>query len=338
MKLNAGHDQAPVSLITGGAGFIGSHLADLLLERGERVIVVDDLSTGRMANIAHLSGQTGFRFVQGDVREPGLVEGLARECGRIYHLAAVVGVIRVMESRLRVVEENIFGTHAVIRAALEVGARVFVASTSEVYGANLEIPFREDSERVMGSPQIKRWGYATAKAVDEILAYGYAEEHGLEVVVARFFNTIGQRQTGEYGMVVPRFIEQALSGQPISVYGTGEQTRSFCDVRDTVRAIVGLMDNPDALNRPFNIGATREISINALAELVLGRISPERAGRPAEIRRIGYEEAYPPGYAEFPRRVPDISHVGATIGWTPEYSLEETLDWIAEGSSLARSA
>lgn len=319
------------ALITGGAGFIGSHLADRLISRGETVCVVDNLSTGSRDNIAHLESHPRFTFVEASVRDIRAIDELAHGCDRIYHLAAVVGVHKVLDDPLHVVEENIFGTRATLEAGRRAGASVFVASTSEIYGKNANVPFHEDSDRVLGGPHMNRWSYAASKAVDEILALGYAAQHHVPVVIGRFFNTVGQRQTGEYGMVVPHFIEQALAGEPLSVYGTGEQARAFCDVRDVVRAVVMLMDSPAAAGRSYNIGSRREISIEELARLVLQLLAPERAQRDDAIRHVSYVEAYAGSYEEFPRRVPDISRLQEQIGWTPDHDLTETIEWIAEG-------
>jgi UDP-glucose 4-epimerase len=304
--------------------------------RGERVRLVDNLSTGQLSNIAHLMGNARVHFVRGDILDEAVLPACMENVRTIYHLAAVVGVQRVMEDPLRCIEENIFGTRAVLERARESGASVFVASTSEVYGKNQAVPFSEESDRVLGAPQVTRWSYSTSKAVDEIIGKGYEERYGLPVVVGRFFNTIGRRQTGQYGMVVPRLVEQALEGKPLTVYGDGAQTRSFCDVRDTVRAVVGLMTSETTAGEVYNIGAEREISIRALAELIGGLVGP--AGHTPVIQTVPYEDAYPEGYEEFPRRVPDIGRIRETIGWQPTHELEETIRWIADGMRLARSA
>lgn len=330
---NAAEGASSRALITGGAGFIGSHLADLLLSRGIEVTVIDNLSTGRKENIAHLQADGRFRFVEGCVRDTDLVDALARGCTQIYHLAAVVGVQKVLEDPLLVMEENVFGTRAVLEAARRTGAAVFIASTSEVYGKSESVPFHEDADRVLGPTSVARWGYSTSKAVDEILGFGFAARYGVPVVVGRFFNTIGQRQTGRYGMVVPRFVGQALEGRSITVYGTGEQTRSFTDVRDVIRAVTGLMDDPASHGRAYNIGSTREISILQLARTVLERLAPERLGQPDAILHVSYNRAYVTGYEETPRRVPDTTRIREQIGWVPRYSLDESLRWVADAHS-----
>ena len=321
------------TLITGGAGFIGSHLADELIERGDEVWVIDDLSTGSLDNIRHLLDHPRFHFVEGDVRDIVQIDHMALGTQTIYHLAAVVGVQNVLDDPLRVVEENIFGTRAVLEAARKARAKVYLASTSEIYGKNADVPFDEDADRVLGPTERGRWSYAASKAIDEVLTIGYCSQHGLEMVIGRFFNTIGQRQTGQYGMVVPRFVEAALAGEPLTIYGDGSQTRAFCDVRDSVRAIIGLMDDPSAKGRAYNIGSRREISIEQLAREVLEVLAPERRSDQDAVRHVSYEEAYGEvgrNYDEFPRRVPDITRLMEQIGWVPKYDLDETLRWIAD--------
>jgi UDP-glucose 4-epimerase len=316
------------ALVTGGAGFIGSHLADELLAQGSRVTVLDNLTTGSRSNVAHLESHPGFTFIHGDICEADVLRKAAADCGVIYHLAAIVGVRNVLENPLRVLDDNVFGTKAVLETARTTGARVFVASTSEIYGKNEDVPFHEDSDRVLGPTQVARWSYAVSKAADELLAYGYLKEHGVPTVVGRFFNTIGRRQVGHYGMVVPTLLRQALAGEPLTVYGSGEQTRTFCDVRDVVAAMILLMDTEDAVGQPFNIGSTRELTISELAELVL-RLTGSPAGD-GRIKRVEYDDAYEDGYDEFPRRVPDITRIRELTGWEPTRGLEDTLRWICE--------
>lgn len=322
--------EPPTSLITGGAGFIGSHLTDFLVERGERVRVLDNLTTGRLEHVAHLRENPRFEFTEGDVRDADILDSLATGCSRMYHLAAVVGVQNVLEDPLEVMDVNILGSRKVLEVARRTDAAVFLASTSEIYGKNLDVPYTEDSDRLLGPPQIHRWSYSSSKAVEEVFGLAHAAQYDMQVVIGRFFNVVGQRQTGKYGMVVPQFVQQALSGEPLTVYGDGEQTRTFCDVRDAVRAIVGLMDDRSAAGHPYNIGSRREISIRDLARLILKHLAPDRAKDPASIRHIPYDEAYPDGFEEFPRRTPDISRVEAQIGWNPTRSFIATLDWITE--------
>lgn len=314
-------------LITGGAGFIGSHLAERLLAAGDAVTVLDNLSTGRLSNLDGIASHPDFRFVEGDITDEPLLDRLAKDATSIYHLAAVVGVRLVLEDPLRVIEENILGTRAVLEAARRYELPTFVASTSEIYGKNPAVPFHEDSDRVLGSPTCARWSYSTSKAVDEIMALGYHKRYGLPVVVARFFNTVGPRQAGEYGMVLPRFVEQVRTGQPITVYGDGEQRRCFCDVRDVTRAVVGLMQAPAAAGEVFNIGGINELSILELARTVIAA-RPDGGVPLAEpaIRMVGYEEAYGPGYDEFPRRVPDTTKLRTLLGWQPEIPFADTLE------------
>lgn len=313
-------------LITGGAGFIGSHLARRLLEAGHAVTVLDNLSTGRRENIAALTSRPDFTFIEGDVADEALLEDVARGAAAVYHLAAVVGVRLVLEDPLRVIEENIFGTRAVLEAARRHGLPTFLASTSEIYGKNPAVPFHEESDRVLGSPTCARWSYSTSKAVDEIMALGYHQRYGLPVVVARFFNTVGPGQAGDYGMVLPRFVEQVRAGRPITVYGTGDQRRCFCDVRDVTRAVVRLMETPAAVGRVFNIGGSHELSILELARAVIDA-RPAGAATLADppIRFLSYEDAYGPGYEEFPRRVPDTTRLRELTGWEPEIPFADTL-------------
>lgn len=313
-------------LVTGGAGFIGSHLVERLLAEGHAVTAIDNLSTGRLENLAAVADHPDFTFVEGNVSDGELMDELVRGAAAVYHLAAVVGVRLVLEDPLRVIEENIFGTRAVLEAAGRHGVATFVASTSEVYGKNPDVPFHEESDRVLGSPTCARWSYSTSKAVDEIMALGYHQRHGLPVVVARFFNSVGPRQTGEYGMVVPRFVEQVMTGRAITVYGDGEQRRTFCDVRDVVRAVVELMRTPAAVGQVFNIGSEQERSILDLARTVLHE-RPDDAPPLADpaIRFIDYDDAYGPGYDEFPRRVPDTGKLRQLTDWQPLIPFTKTL-------------
>lgn len=308
------------SLITGGAGFIGSHLAEALHARGEAVVVLDDLSTGRRANLATLDGQPGFRFVQGSILDEPLVAELVAGCDSVYHLAAAVGVRRILEQPLEAILVNQRGSEHVLAAAAASGKPTLLASTSEVYGKNDSGPLREDADSILGPTSVARWLYATTKAADEFLALAYHREHGLPVVIVRFFNTVGPRQTGQYGMVVPRFVEQALRGEPLTVFGDGRQLRCFTAVQDAVAAILALMACPRAAGQVFNIGNSREVSINDLARRVL-----ELTGSASPIRHVSYVEAYGHGFEDMRRRVPDASKLRATIGFAPGTDLDSIL-------------
>ena len=307
-------------LITGGAGFIGSHLSDVLLGAGQRVLSIDDLSTGRLANIAHLLGRPDFHFAQAPIADKVVLDRLASQADVIIHLAAAVGVQLIVEHPVHTIETNVGGTEAVLRAAHTYRARVLIASTSEVYGKGSKVPFAEEDDVLLGATSKSRWGYAASKMIDEFLALAYHREKGTPVTVARFFNTVGPRQTGQYGMVVPRLMRQALRGEPLTVFGDGTQRRCFCDVRDVVQAVVGLAHHPGAVGRVFNVGSEEEISINDLAARVKAA-----AGSKSAITHVPYETAYAPGFEDMARRVPDISRVKALLGWTPRRTLDETL-------------
>lgn len=312
-------------LVTGGAGFVGSHLADLLVARGDHVMILDDLSTGAVSNIAELHGHPGVSFHLGSILDEAVVWKLVEEADVVVHLAASVGVRLIIDRPLEAMTNNIRGTELVLEACAAFGRRVLVASSSEVYGKNGKGPLREDSDRILGSPVKARWSYSTAKAVDEILAHVYWREKGTPSTVVRLFNTVGPRQTGAYGMVVPRFVQQALRGQDVTVYGTGEQRRCFCHVRDTVRALVALLDEPKSIGDVFNIGNQQEISIYALAERVI-----EMTKSPSRVVRIPYAVAYEEGFEDMERRVPDISKIGSLTGWRPTRSLEEIITDVIE--------
>lgn len=307
-------------LITGGAGFIGSHLAEALLADGKQVTILDDLSTGRFENIAHLVEHPRFRFAIDSITNPIVLDRLASECQIIVHLAAAVGVQLVVEHPVQTIETNISGTEAVLQTATRYRAKVFIASTSEVYGKGNHVPFREDDDVVLGPTSRSRWSYAASKMVDEFLALAYHREYGLPTVVARFFNTVGPRQSGRYGMVVPRFVSQAIRGEPLTVYGDGKQSRCFCDVSDTVRAITGLIAHPDAVGRVFNVGSTEEITIMELAKRV-----KTSTGSHSPIQLIPYSEAYAPGFEDMRRRVPDTTRIEQLLDWQPRLSLDDTL-------------
>jgi UDP-glucose 4-epimerase len=308
-------------LITGGAGFIGSHLADELLARGEHVQVLDDLSTGSMENIRHLRPHPRFDYVVESAANQSLVAELVDEADLVFHLAAAVGVDLVVESPVRAIETNVHCTEVVLSQANKKKKPVFVASTSEVYGKSHDLPFQEDGDLVLGPTYNGRWSYACSKAIDEYLALAYWSERKLPVVIGRLFNTVGPRQTGRYGMVIPSFVRQALAGHTVTVYGDGRQQRCFCHVRDVVRALVDLMACEDAHGQIFNVGSQEEISIEDLAEAVV-----RAADSDSDIGRIPYEEAYGPGFEDMVRRIPDTSKIRAHIGWTPTTSLSEILD------------
>lgn len=308
-------------LITGGAGFIGSHLAEALLARGGTVTVIDDLSTGRFENIEPLIGHPRFRFAIDTITHALVMDRLASECDVIIHLAAAVGVELIVHDPVRTIETNVLGTHSVLQAAARYRRKVLITSTSEVYGKGVRVPFAEDDDRLLGPTTRARWSYSDSKAVDEFLGLAYYKQHELPVVVVRLFNTVGPRQSGQYGMVIPRFVGQALSGQPLTVYGDGQQTRCFCNVRDVVAALMGLIECPSAVGEVFNVGSTDEVSIVALARHILALTD-----RPPEnIIFVPYAQAYEPGFEDMQRRVPDISKIRRTIGWVPTVSLDETL-------------
>ena len=312
-------------LITGGAGFIGSHLAEKLLEKSKRVFVLDNLSTGRMENIQHLMANENFNFEKGDVLDEKLVSKMVGEADEIYHLAAAVGVKTIMDKPLESWILNIEGTENVLNAACKDKKPVFLASTSEIYGKNTKIPFGEDDDRVYGSVKNYRWGYAFSKGVDEFLALAYFREYGLPVRIARFFNTIGPRQTGVYGMVVPRFIQQALKNEPLTVYGTGEQSRCFGYVGDVVDAVMKLMEQDSTIGEVFNLGSDEEISINNLAGKVI-----ELAGSRSEVSHVSYDEVYPEGFEDMERRQPNLEKAFKYIGYKPTTSLDEIIKKIIE--------
>ena len=307
-------------LITGGAGFVGSHLAEVLLDRGDEVFVLDDLSTGSIDNIAHLKGQPGFHYTIDSVtNEPVLAEMLDR-CDTVVHLAAAVGVKLIVEAPVRTIETNVHGTEVVLKHANKKKKLVLIASTSEVYGKSATVPFREDADLVLGPTSKHRWAYACSKMIDEFLALAYWKERKLPVVIVRLFNTVGPRQTGQYGMVVPTFVRQALTGQPITVFGDGTQSRSFTYVGDVVRAVVALINEPRAVGQVFNIGNGREISIGELASRV-----KQITGSSSPIVTIPYDQAYEAGFEDMPRRVPDISKIRALVGYEPTVELDDIL-------------
>jgi UDP-glucose 4-epimerase len=307
-------------LITGGAGFVGSHLAEALLERGDEVFVLDDLSTGSIDNIAHLKPHPQFHYTIDSVtNEPLLAEMLDR-CDAVAHLAAAVGVKLIVEAPVRTIETNVHGTEVVLKHANKKKKLVLIASTSEVYGKSAIVPFKEDADLVLGPTSKHRWAYACSKLIDEFLALAYWKERKLPVIIVRLFNTVGPRQTGQYGMVVPNFVRQALSGGPITVFGDGTQSRSFTYVGDVVRAMVALINEPRAIGQVFNIGNGREISIYDLAVRI-----KTMTGSSAPIVKIPYDQAYEAGFEDMPRRVPDIAKIRALVGYEPTVELDEIL-------------
>jgi UDP-glucose 4-epimerase len=320
-------------LITGGAGFIGSHLSDAYLERGDEVFIIDDLSTGSIDNIAHLKTNPRFHYTIDSVHNQPAIAELIDQCDVVFHLAAAVGVKLIVESPVRTIETNVRGTEVVLKQANKKKKKVLVASTSEVYGLSNDVPFREDGNLVMGATTKGRWSYACSKAIDEFLALAYWREKKLPTVVVRLFNTVGPRQTGQYGMVIPTFVRQALAGRPITVYGDGSQTRCFGFVKDVVGALVKLMDTEEAVGQVFNIGSSQEVSIGELAERVR-----ELTGSKSEIVRVPYDEAYEEGFEDMPRRVPDISKVAALVGFRPTMDLDGILQSVIEYYSGRQSA
>ena len=307
-------------LVTGGAGFIGSHLTELLLTSGHEVVVIDDLSTGSDRNVSHLTGNPRFQFVLETITNESVMDRLVSQCEVVYHLAAAVGVELIVRDPIHTIETNVLGTGAVLRVANRYRRKVVLASTSEIYGKSDDVPFREDGDRVMGPTTRSRWAYANSKAMDEFLALAYHKQRALPVVIARLFNTIGPRQTGRYGMVVPRFVGQALRGDPLTVYGDGQQSRCFVDVADVSHALIQLAEHPGAVGEVFNLGATQEITISALAERVI-TLTASRS----RIVLVPYDSAYEPGFEDMRRRIPDIGRAGRLIGYRPRYELDDTL-------------
>ncbi len=318
-------------LITGGAGFIGSHLAEVLLERGHQVTIIDDLSTGRFQNIAQLTKHHRFHFAIDTIGNEIVLDSLVSESQIIIHLAAAVGVKLIVENPVHTIETNVMGTEAVLKAALRYRAKVLLASTSEVYGKGNGVPFGEEDDTVLGPTSRNRWAYAASKMVDEFLALAYQREKGLPVSIFRLFNTVGPRQTGRYGMVVPRFVCQALRDEPLTVYGDGRQSRCFLHVKDAVEAIIALAESNEAEGQVFNVGSRQEITILELAKLVLEATS--RRVDAKGITFIPYEEAYSAGFEDMDRRLPDISKIEKVIGWKPIKSLENILQDVVSSVS-----
>ncbi len=313
------------ALITGGAGFIGSHLAERLLKDGNEVFVIDNLSTGSLSNIEALKNHPGFEFIEGDVRDAGLMEPLIEKSDMIFHLAAAVGVKLIAEDPVHTIETNISGTELVLDISNKFGKKVLIASSSEVYGKNEAVPFKEDDDIVLGSTSLSRWSYACSKAIDEFLGLAFYQQYGLNVVIGRFFNTVGPRQTGQYGMVVPRLVRSALNNEPLTIYGTGRQTRCFTYVGDLVEAVIGLMNCEQAAGKVYNIGSSEEISIEELADRII-----EVTGSKSDKQFIPIEVAYGRPIEDMMRRVPCLERIEKTIGWKPKTNLNEMLRLIIE--------
>ncbi len=319
-------------LLTGGAGFIGSHLAEALLDRGDSVVVLDNLSTGRETNLDAVKDHPQFRFVQGTVLDELMVDELAHECDVVVHLAAATGVPLIVAQPSRSFTHNLRSSQIVIEAAHRYRRKLLLASTSEVYGKNTDVPLAEDANRVLGSPIVARWAYSIAKAIEEIVAYAYSRERGLEVIVVRLFNTVGPRQNPSYGNVIPRFVRQAVAGEPLTVFGDGLQTRCFCHVSDVVDAFIRLMDSPQAIGEAFNVGATEEVSMADLARRVL-QLAVDHVPGEGVVELIPYDKAYGPGFEDMARRLPDLTKVHAVTGWRPSTPLDEILyEAIAEAA------
>jgi UDP-glucose 4-epimerase len=310
------------TFITGGAGFIGSHLADALIARGDTVTILDNMSTGSAANIAHLEGKITVNT--GDIRDVDLVNKLVQEADIVFHMAAALGVKNIMEHTIESIDRNFNGSEVVLNAATKHKKRIIIASTSEIYGKNSNQPLHEESDRVVGAPQKIRWTYSDAKALEEAVAHTLHKTHGLKVTTVRFFNTVGPRQTGQYGMVVPRFIQAALKNDDIVIYDDGSQSRVFCHVEDAVRAVLTLADTDSTTGDYFNVGGTGEVTIKELAEKII-----EQTKSKSTIKYIPYTDAYPAGFEDMQRRVPDITKIKKAINWQPTHTLDSIIDSVA---------
>jgi len=313
------------ALITGGAGFIGSHLSEALLNRGYQVSVIDNLSTGNLGNVKGLASNTRFKLIEASIHDESVLNKAVQDSDVIFHLAAAVGVNLIVDDPVKVIETNILGTHSILKAAHSHHKKILIASTSEIYGKGVKSPFSEYDDRLLGPTTTSRWSYAASKAVDEFLAFAYNRQLDLPVVIFRLFNTVGPRQTGKYGMVLPRFVESIMAGTSPQVYGDGKQTRCFCDVRDAVKAIISLSDNGSAIGDVYNIGSETEISIHQLAKLV----NKVLGGPTYDAELIPYEQAYNPGFEDMLKRQPDTSKIRNLTGWEPEITLEDTIADIA---------
>lgn len=307
-------------LITGGAGFIGSHLTDALLQRGHHVTIIDDLSTGRIENFAHVRSLPNFHFVIETIMNENVMDRLVSECDMIYHLASAVGVELIVNKPVEVIERCILGSEVVLKIANRYKRKLLITSTSEVYGKNTKVPFSEEDDRLLGPTTKSRWSYSCSKAIDEFLSLAYFKEFQLPVVLVRLFNTVGPRQTGQYGMVVPRFVQQAMKNEPLTAYGDGTQQRCFGYVGDVVGALIALMEHPDAVGQIFNIGNNQEVTIMELAERVI-----EITGSKSKIKKIPYEQAYEAGFEDMARRVPDLRKIKNLIGYKPTVGLDEII-------------
>ena len=310
------------AFITGGAGFIGSHLADALIARGDSVTILDNLSTGSKKNIAHLDGKITVH--EGDIRDRDLVDKLVAESDTIFHMAAALGVKNIMENTIESIDRNFTGSEVVLNAATKHDKRLLIASTSEIYGKNPKQPLHEESDRVVGAPQKIRWTYSDAKALEEAVAHTLHKTHGLKVTTIRFFNTVGPRQTGQYGMVIPRFIQAALKNEDIIIYDDGSQSRVFCHVEDAIRAVLTLADTDSTIGDYFNVGGAGEVTIKQLAETIIQRTKSQSG-----IKYIPYTDAYPAGFEDMQRRVPDITKIKTSIGWAPTHTLDSIIDSVA---------
>lgn len=320
-------------LVTGGAGFIGSHLSERLLDDGADVVVLDDLSTGSEANLGDVADRSGFRFREGSVRDVGLVEELLDGCDVAVHLAAAVGVRLIVERPVHTIETNVRGTEVVLQAAARDGTPVMIASSSEVYGKRKDVPFSEGDDLILGPTTHSRWSYACSKALDEWLALAYAREKSLPVTIVRLFNTVGPRQTGRYGMVLPTFAAQAVAGEPITVYGTGQQSRCFIHVRDAVDGMVRLLATEDARGEVFNVGSDREVTIERLAEMVRSE-----AESSSPVVKVPYEDAYAEGFEDMMRRVPDVAKIERTVGFRRSHTLEDIVAEVVAEQRARRAA
>ncbi len=315
------------AFITGGAGFIGSHLADALIARGDSVTILDNLSTGSKQNIAHLKGKITVH--EGDIRDKELVDKLVSESDTVFHMAAALGVKNIMEHTIESIDRNFTGSEVVLNAATKHDKRLLIASTSEIYGKNPNQPLHEESDRVVGAPQKIRWTYSDAKALEEAVAHTLHKTHGLKVTTVRFFNTVGPRQTGQYGMVVPRFVQAALKNEDIVIYDDGNQSRVFCHVEDAVKAVLTLADTDSTIGDYFNVGGTGETTIKQLAEKII-----ERTNSTSTINYIPYTDAYPAGFEDMQRRVPDITKIKNSIGWQPTHTLDSIIDSVSKNLTL----
>jgi UDP-glucose 4-epimerase len=311
------------AFITGGAGFIGSHLADALIARGDSVTILDNLSTGSKKNIAHIEGK--IKVFEGDIRDKELVDKLVADSDTVFHMAAALGVKNIMEHTIESIDRNFAGSEVVLNAATKHDKRLLIASTSEIYGKNPNQPLHEESDRVVGAPQKIRWTYSDAKALEEAVAHTLHKTHGLKVTTVRFFNTVGPRQTGQYGMVVPRFVQAALKNEDITIYDDGSQSRVFCHVEDAVRAVLTLADTDSTIGDYFNVGGVGETTIKELAQQIIKQTNSRSA-----IKFIPYSDAYPAGFEDMQRRVPDVSKINKAVGWSPTHTLDSIIDSVAK--------